>query len=209
MSKLKSDQLAKRIADVANPNDTIPSTNSKSVIISSRPIMRDPMMAASPTASEATTDSATVKPIVSEARKPALASVSHELLLIPPADSGHPIVEAIVDVIPPKPTTEPTPAAAAEPVIAAAVKTDPTNPDADEAKQVDAETERLAGIDKLIESQKYFLPVDAVELKRAHRFYIVGIVAIFLLGLLFVDIALDAGLVHISGLRAVTHFFSN
>ena len=209
MSKLKSDQPAKRIADVANPNDSLPSTNSKSVIISSRPIMRDPMMAATPPASEASADSAVVKPIVSEATKPALASVSHELLLIPPTDSELPSVEAIADVTPPKPTTEPMPAPTAESVIPAVVKTDPTNPDADEAQQIDAETERLAGIDKLIESQKYFLPVDAVELKRAHRFYIVGIVAIVLLGLLFVDIALDAGLVHISGLRAVTHFFSN
>ena len=63
----------KKIVDVAHPGKMAPSGNSKSVIIPSRPIMRDPMMAEESTKVEdelpaAKTAEAVIKPIAEDAK---------------------------------------------------------------------------------------------------------------------------------------------
>jgi hypothetical protein len=66
-----------------------------------------------------------------------------------------------------------------------------------------------AEVQKLILSKKYFLPIDTVEKKRAERFVAIGILLSLILGLAWLDIALDAGIVHLNSIHPVTHFFSN
>lgn len=77
------------------------------------------------------------------------------------------------------------------------------------ADQAAADSEEDPAVRKLIESKKYFLPINAVEHRRSARFAAVGIILALVLAAAWVDVALDAGLIHISGLKPVTHLFSN
>lgn len=63
-------------------------------------------------------------------------------------------------------------------------------------------------VDKLIESKKYFLPINSVEKRRSKRVVAFGILLSLLLIVAWIDIALDAGLIEINGIKPVTHFFS-
>jgi hypothetical protein len=90
---------------------------------------------------------------------------------------------------------------------------EPTPQSKDKAKQTEAEadqeTKRQAAIDKLTDNKKYYLPINAVEKRRSRRFVILGIILSLLLILAWADIALDSGLIHINGIKPLTHFFSN
>jgi hypothetical protein len=68
---------------------------------------------------------------------------------------------------------------------------------------------REAAIHKLADSRTYFLKINSVEKQRTKRFVILGIVVSILLALAWVDIALDAGIIKLGGLKPVTHLFSN
>ncbi len=79
----------------------------------------------------------------------------------------------------------------------------------EEASVAEAEAKHQAELDKLAESQRYFLPLNAVEKRRSERAVVLGALLILLLGLAWADIALDVGLIHVSGIKPVTHFFHN
>ena len=66
-----------------------------------------------------------------------------------------------------------------------------------------------AAIQKLIDSKKYELPINSVEQRRSKRVVVFGVALSLILIVAWADIALDAGLIHISGIKPVTHFFSN
>jgi flagellar biosynthesis GTPase FlhF len=82
-------------------------------------------------------------------------------------------------------------------------------PDEAEAAEAKAQAEHDAAVQKLIDSKQYFVPVNAVEKRRSKRFVALGILLSVLLVAAWVDIALDAGLIQINGVKPVTHFFSN
>ena len=199
MAKSKNNNVAaKRITDISRSNDVPSSANSKSVIISNRPIVRDPMM----TAPEIE-DAAPVKTV---------AGVSHERLIMPPTSSA-PLASSdaatkSVQSVPTTPVPEPESVKPPEP-SEQKEEDQPLNLEAEEAKLEDAEAERRAELQKLVDDQTYFLPVDSRELKRAHEVIVISVVIALLLALVWFDVALDAGLVHIAGVKAPTHFFSN
>ena len=60
---------------------------------------------------------------------------------------------------------------------------------------------------KAVESGKYFLPIRTAESRRVRREIALAFVAVILLSLVWLDVALDAGLIQLGGLQAVTHFF--
>lgn len=66
-----------------------------------------------------------------------------------------------------------------------------------------------AATQKLVDSKKYFLPINAVEKRKTKRFIVLGILLVILLALAWGDIAADAGIIHVSGIKPPTHFFSN
>ncbi|MDL2341857.1 MAG: hypothetical protein QFB87_02135 [Patescibacteria group bacterium] len=210
MAKAKPKAAAKPIVDVTHPNDSLPAANSKSVIITSRPLMRDPMIAPPATSETAAASGA-------PAAKPGLASVSHERTIAPPSSSAA-VTEAkpADDVTPPTDASpEPAVAPATEPAAtnvtteeADAENTDTTvNPDAVEAQEVDEDLERQAAIQKLVDSQAYFLPVNNLELKRTRLLTALGVIVILLLGVAWTDMALDAGLVKVANVPH-SHFFT-
>ena len=231
MAKAKTSAVAQPINDVAKPNDTPPAENSKSVIITKRPLMRDPMMAAlasdvpvDPSAEPSDTETSPAP----EPVKAGPLSVTHQLVITPPSHDeptapaviGTPTVaQPISDVIKPAeevatslPDTEPIPAAAeAAPETAAVagpadVKLDPLNQEAAEAQAQDEAAKRKAELTALVISQTYFLPVDGVELKRARYFTVLGVLLIVGLALAWADAALDAGLVAVNGVPHTSFF---
>lgn len=84
-------------------------------------------------------------------------------------------------------------------------KSDQPDSDAEETKKA----EHDANIQKIIDSKKFELPITTSEKRRSARFVALGILLAVLLALVWVDIALDAGLVDIPGIQPVTHLFSN
>lgn len=85
------------------------------------------------------------------------------------------------------------------------------SPDVMEAAAKLAEQEKVkhdAAIQKLADSKQYYLPIDSVEKRKTARFVFLGAGLIILLALVWLDIALDAGLIKLAGLHAVSHFFT-
>jgi hypothetical protein len=74
------------------------------------------------------------------------------------------------------------------------------------AKAAEEEAKRKAQLDKLVEEKAYFLPINQVERRRTLHFSIAGILLIILLGLAWIDLAADAGLITLP-VKPVTHFF--
>ncbi len=116
---------AKKIVDVSRPNDTPSSETSKPVIISNRPLMRDPMMAA-PDSEESPVTAPVKLPEPLETATP--NAVKHERMIMPPgeaavAESADPAIPAepaptmltMNDFKPPQSETPAEPAAAIPP----------------------------------------------------------------------------------------------
>ena len=213
MAKTKTDAAASNISDVSRPNDSAPPENSKSVIITKRPLMRDPMMAAPAASGEGSAAEET----------PPKAKVVHEKLILPPSSSTlsppsyaateapapeTPVAAAVSPAGPPNPPSA-SPAPESTDKDRSDFKQEPLSDEAAALKEADALAQRRVALDALIVSQKYYLPVDTVERKKARRVILAGAVVIILLGVTWADVSLDAGIVHLGGLKAPTHFFSN
>lgn len=78
------------------------------------------------------------------------------------------------------------------------------------AKKVEeAKAAQLAELEKLIESKKYFLPINTVERRRDAKRAILLMVLVILFALIWLDLALDAGLLKLGHVHSLTHFFSS
>ncbi len=67
--------------------------------------------------------------------------------------------------------------------------------------------ERQAQLDKIAEARTYYLPINQVVRRRSRHVAAAGLVLIVCLGIAWADVALDAGLITIPGVKAPTHFF--
>jgi hypothetical protein len=86
----------------------------------------------------------------------------------------------------------------------------PKNAAAKKAEAEAAEQARHdAALQELVDSKQYALPINTVERRQTKRFVLLGIGLSVLLILIWLDIALDAGIFKLGGLKPVTHFFSN
>jgi hypothetical protein len=252
----------KRIDDVARPGKSAPSGTSKAVIVTNRPIMKDPMVT-EPAAEKVTeTPAAPPKPaghvtiqlqpltaplLENTKAKPA-EEPAEDAKIEEPVKAEEPATEAKVEPktepeIKPKVETKlepiekskPEPAKAPEPAqeeAAEEAKPDKSTEPAEESApqettepaetaegkatpaEIDAEAEAKqaehdAAIQKLIDSKQYFLPINSVEKRRTKRVIVLGVALSLLLIIAWADVALDAGLVQIDGIKPVTHFFSN
>ncbi len=217
---------AKKIVDVAHPGDSAPSPNSKSVIISHHPTMTDPMVVVPPNAGNAAQP---VSMSVEPASSPASLGRATHAVLQPLASSPQPTQD--VTPQPVTPTVAPAvdeaieneddeldfePAAAAGAVDTgsskggtdAVIGTKNIQSEADIATAEDVEAKRQDELQALVESKKYYLPINTIENQRSRQFIIGGVLLSLLLAAAWTDIALDAGLIHIAGVKALTHFFN-
>lgn len=196
------------IIDVAQPGKSAPSATSRSIIVNHRPRVQDPMVTAEKPKPDVDKDVEVVPdPAVPKIEDQTQLRPAAEQTIQPPAAATDDKIEAVDEAKP-------------EPAKAESENPDPTEGDESttaEAKDpaVDAQVEAAkqaehdAAIQKLADRKQYFLPIDSVEQRRSQRFVVLGIVLSLVLAVAWVDIALDAGLIKISGIKPVTHFFSN
>jgi len=89
---------------------------------------------------------------------------------------------------------------------------DSNDPEVARQDKVAAELEALAKtqdeLDTLVVEKTYFLPINAVKLRRSRHFAIFSTLFIVLIALVWANIALDAGFITIPGVNPVTHLFS-
>jgi len=257
MAETKKPSDNKRIIDVEHPGKSAPSPNSKAVIITNRPILKDPMVVTEENAVENSDKAALTKksesdnkvtpltapPLPDDSKQPddnknlseaksALSArpVPTQDNLTPPDDkstedkSSETPVEA--DPAESNKPAEPNKNDRTDNSVSAPAGLDPTTKDADDDAQsktanlsdnkneaVKAEDEEAAKhqaeVEKLISSKQYFLPITTNEERRSKHFLILGILFSVLLVALWVDVALDAHLIHINGVKPLTHFFSS
>lgn len=100
-------------------------------------------------------------------------------------------------------SSEQTPAEAPAPVAA---MTDSALKKQELQKESEAK-EHLAKLDKLIASEEYYLPINMREKKLNQRVILIGAIVCVLLAIVWVDVALDAGIINNNFHLPHTHFF--
>jgi hypothetical protein len=239
MSDPKKPAGAKRVAVTMADEQPVATDEAAKPLIVSRPILKEPQTAPllQDTAAKTMADGLSNGTASLKAGgKPALKPLTPPAITVKPEDqpasAGDETVEktlgsdsaaelaAKAAAEAPVVATPSAPAvAAAEPAAPTAPgETDPTEGDDDQKsapteEELNAEAEALAkhdeAIQQLVDSKQYFLPINAVEKRKTRHFVILGVLLSVLLLLAWGDIALDAGLIQISGIKPATHFFSN
>lgn len=197
------------VTDVAHPNTSTPSDTSKP-IITHRPMIKDPMMVDGKAQPETEpeeeklpikkTGEAKLKPLDDTAPQAAPDDGADN----DEAEKPEKPEEAGADS---SDSAEETKDAEDDAGSDKAGKTGKTG--TEPKTKPETEPEEDPKIRKLIESKKYFLPLNAVEHRRSARFAAVGVILALVLAAAWVNVALDAGLIHIDGIKPVTHLFSN
>jgi len=243
MASAKSDKpkaKTKTIIDVTHADSSPPSPNSKSVIVPSRPILKDPMVTDETEEKPVPIKVSREKQIDTGSKAPSIAELAavaaaesadktEEKAEGKPADKpakktdDEPAAEKTIEP-PAKEESEDKPDEKPEPVEKPEEKApddkpadEPQEDQPDEAKTTDKEQAAKAAeeakhdeaVAKMVESKQYYLPINTIEKRRSKRFVALGILLSLLLVLAWADIALDAQLIHVSGVKPVTHFFSN
>ncbi len=226
----------KRIIDVTDPDKAAPAPTSKPVLVSNRPILKDPMVTEDENKTDA--DAVPAKPELKRTSQPTIQpperseadnSDDHPKPAEPKEisateEASKPVAAASAPAE--KPAADPPagPGPATE-TPAATPPSETRNPDFDPSTQdrgkpqTDAEKKLQAEaaerakhddmIQKLTEEGRYTLPIHSAEQQKTKQFIILGIILATVLVLAWLDIALDAGLIHLGGLHSVTHFFTN
>lgn len=203
---------AKRIVDVAQPDKVAALPTSKAVIVTNHGILRDPMVASRPANDELDVPSALP---LAPPSKPEPDTMSDGMQTAPSIRKGvmKPLTETEKVAAP---AVKAAPPAAAETAEVKQPDYTPPAPVNDEAglalpdqKKKEAEAKRQAELERLVEEKTYFLPIKTVEQRRTARFVLIGVILSLLLLVAWLNIALDAGLIELSGLKPLTHFFSN
>lgn len=163
----------------------------RKIIVNNRPIIKDPAA-----------DQPDVQVTPPEGPKPPIATAKTNLkpTIEPPKPAEQPASKLETEA--PK-TAEPAPAD--EP----AEEKPPIDPEAADQAEAAKQEEHDATIQKLIDDKKYVLSINSVEKRRTKRFLVLGLALSLVLAIAWVDVALDAGLIHLGSVKPLTHFFSN
>lgn len=182
--------------DVAHPGKAATAATSKPVIVTNRPMVEDPTIVkdkADDAPTETTETKATDNPTASHIK------------LKPLSD----------DV---KPESDEETAAAKVKADEQDVQDSIDDDDESQAKAPNADDEDLAAkraaereaqLDKIAEAHTYYLPINQVVRRRSRHVAVAGLVLIICLAVFWADVAVDAGLISIPGVKAPTHFFDN
>lgn len=216
------------LTDVSEPGKTSPSPTSRPVIVTHRPILKDPMV---------NHEDESPKPDKPALKAPSKRTAELESLSLPKLpvetevsdspdqsvaadeqssaelkkEAGDQTSEDKADTkadkaskLQPKNDASVDDAVPSPPLDAKAARPDDEDEDA-----IAAQAKHDTSVHKLIETKKYFLTINSVEKRRAKHTLILGIGVSILLLLAWANIALDAGLITIDGVEPLTHFFSS
>jgi len=209
----KPEGTKKHVPDVEKPGKSAPTTTSKPVLVSNRPILKDPMVVVDEEGDQKESEAPAKKepsrstpPVIQPPDEPKSEDKPPE----PPAISPEPPKADEPETPNKPPEDEPASPKVAEPEPAGSDQTKPTT---DAEKKLAAEAakhaEHEAEIQKLVDEGQYILPINTAEKRKAKRFMVLGVVLAVFLVLAWLDIALDARIISLGGLHAPTHFFSN
>lgn len=199
------DKKPQAINDVAEPGKSKPSSTSKPVLVTNRPLMKDPMVVEENGSEEKPVESSetlagkgsskTIKPLDSspKSEQPEEAKDKTE----PAETQSEPEAEK------PKKAED-----AEQSKSDNSKKDDSKSPSENEDVEAARKAEHDANLQKIVDAKTYYLPINAVEKRKTKRFVIAGLLLSIVLILAWIDIALDAGLIQLGGLESVTHFFS-
>lgn len=195
----KSKTAHKTIIDVAHPDHSAPSDTSIPIIVNNRPILRDPMMA---------NDIPTVGKVDNETSS-SLLQTSGKIITPSVSDDKTDQIDSRVETVP-EAISEPETISTeqSENSILADTQTDSKPPQDKINAELEMQAKHEAELNALVENKDYFLPINTTTQQRTKRFVIIGVGVSLLLVIVWVDIALDAGLIKIGGLKALTHIFS-
>ena len=216
MAEAKRKPSAKQVMDVQKSDSVAADATAKPVIVTHRQILRDPMVTSEATTPVAETQAAGEPKLSTTAKAdtvPVPAAVTQESSKVieppqeeeKPADMPEEHVPEAAKQEPEEPVEPEQPAETPDEPAPTEVTTDA----AIEAAAEEAEAKREAELQKLIDKKKYFLPINAAEQRRAEQFIALGMVISIILALAWIDVSLDAGLIHIGNIHPLTHFFSN
>lgn len=211
-----------RHMDVSHPGTSSPSDTSKPVIVGNRPILKDPMVvevtdnkdenSAKTSTKETVLQPSSAPELMPEAADKPVTELEVDEKKLEAEKSAPPV--PVEETPPPEPTEEEKPTenedkpAPADDLAATPEDKQKTPGELDAA--TDAENaKRDESIQKLIDSKKYYLPINSVEQRRSKRFVAAGVLISLLLMAAWINIALDAGLIELDGVKPLTHFFSN
>jgi hypothetical protein len=260
----KSDTKKTKVFDISKPGTSVPDSSGKPIIVTNRPVLKDPMvveenaaeMPKAETSSQAPSttrikitplheelsDNVTVtneEPVVAEplevtTTEPSIPMADDKAKAAEQADT--PLeekpkptevtkdAESLSELTPEKSTPEPETKSEAK-AQEEQLSQDKSSSESDEGQEAEpteaSGSELLAGdqpalskaeqaaleqeakhqqeIDKLIESKKYFLPLNAERKRKTKRHLVLGILLILVLAVAWADIALDAGMIEIPG----------
>lgn len=185
-----------KVFDVAKPGTSAPSSTSKPIIVTNHPILSDPMIV------EDKPTGATDEPAASTNVPPSVSRLKIEPLSKPedlkPTETEKTADDSVKEAVETKDDSDD--------VVERDKLKDPT---ADEQDIVDSKAaERQANLNKIALAKTYYLPINQVVRRRSKHVAIAGMVLITILGVAWADVAIDAGLVTVPGIKAPTHFFS-
>lgn len=192
------------IIDVARPNETAPSDTSVPVIVNNRPILRDPMMAnESQSIDKPATETPKLSPTATKINIQPLGYKEDEVVNTEDKGKESDKVELV-------PAEEVVPSTQDQSENLISVENQAETKTEEEKNVIESEEQAKydADLQELVVSKKYYLPINTVQKRRTKRFVAIGIGVTILLVVIWIDIALDAGLIKIGGLKALTHIFS-
>jgi hypothetical protein len=192
----------KPISDVQKPGKSAATATSKPILVTNRPIIKDPMVV-----EEKNEDGSDKEPKENLAAKGSSKTKIEPLETSPKPDGkqDEPEPAGEEDTEPEPKETEPI----KDEEKSAPDKKTKTTPAEDEAVEAARKAEHDANLQKIADAKTYYLPINAVEKRKTKRFVILGVAVSVLLVLIWIDIALDAGLIHLDGVSPLTHFFSS
>lgn len=209
MAKTNKSTNPKPIADVQKPDDVVESTTSKPVIITNRPLIKDPMVVEEvedkqvdnkkPLTTAKSSTKAKIEPLTPSVSTESDSETEKTSDIDAEAKADNePIESKSVE----KDTVEPAPVEADK---SNNKKADPTgNEQALEDRRAE---EHDANLQKIVNAKTYYLPINAVEKRKTKRFLILGVCLSVLLIFVWLNIALDAELIQVNGISPLTHFF--
>jgi len=203
MNKSKPKSTA-TIIDVARPNETAPSDTSVPVIVNNRPLLRDPMMAnESQSIDKPATETPELSPTATKINIQPLGYKEDEVVNTEDKGKESDKVELV-------PAEEVVPSTQDQSENLISVENQAETKTEEEKNVIESEEQAKydADLQELVVSKKYYLPINTVQKRRTKRFVAIGIGVTILLVVIWIDIALDAGLIKIGGLKALTHIFS-
>ncbi len=185
---------------MTHADKTVPSDTSRPIIVTNRPILKDPMM--SDTADQTEKKSAEQLQDSSKPNVKSLLQPTAPLFASPSEQTSENVKTTANADIDGKPVAEQSAPDNSDVEVA-------KDPEASEDIAASKQAEHKAAVQKLVDNKQYFLPINSVEKRRSKRFVALGVTLSLVLTVAWADVALDANLIHVTGIKAPTHFFSN